>query len=172
MGSIYRRLIRSHFSGRHNSSYSPLDFARDLLSQSWPAFLTSLLLLRILECLRCARSDFWTYCQVRLRGPRGCGPYRCAPLPGRLCEPVAGPYARKNRRGDPPPAQRISKSRSPLLTTTILVFGKTVPAIHRTIFPGFERDFALLFAIGTDGLMHLSRTSIVSSILKSHAISP
>jgi hypothetical protein len=54
------------------------------------------------------------------------------------------------------------------LATALFVLGKTIPAIHWTIFPGFERDFALLFAVGTDGLMHLSRTSVVLSILKSH----
>jgi hypothetical protein len=56
------------------------------------------------------------------------------------------------------------------LTAAIFVLGKTILAIHRTIFSWFERDFALLFAIGTDRLMHFSGTSIVSSILKSHII--
>jgi len=54
----------------------------------------------------------------------------------------------------------------------IFVLGITVPAIHRTVFPRPERDFALLLAIRTDSLMHLSRTSIVSSIFKRHIDSP
>ena len=54
------------------------------------------------------------------------------------------------------------------LTAAIFVLGKTVPAIHWTILPGFKRDFALFFAVGTDGLMHLSRTSAILSVLKSH----
>ena len=65
--------------------------------------------------------------------------------------------------------QTNSRPGNIFLTTAIFVLGKTVLAIHRTIFPGFERDFALLFAVRTDGLMHLSWTSIVSSILKSHS---
>jgi hypothetical protein len=59
-----------------------------------------------------------------------------------------------------------------ILATAIFVLGKTVPAIHRAIFSWFERNFAFLFTIGADSLMHLSGTSIVSSILKSHIISP
>lgn len=51
------------------------------------------------------------------------------------------------------------------------MLGKTFPAIHRTIFSGFERNFALFFAVRTDGFMHLSRTSVVSSILKIHVLS-
>ena len=58
------------------------------------------------------------------------------------------------------------------LTTAIFVLGKAVPAIHRTVFSGFEGNFAFLFAIGTDSLVHLSGSSVKSSILKSHIISP
>jgi hypothetical protein len=58
------------------------------------------------------------------------------------------------------------------LTTAFFVLGETVPAIHWTIFPGLERDFAFLFAVCTHGLMHLSWTSVVASILKTHIISP
>jgi hypothetical protein len=61
-----------------------------------------------------------------------------------------------------------SRPRSIFLSTAIFMLGKAVPAIHRTIFPGFKRNFALLFTVCTDGLMHLSRTSVISSILKSH----
>jgi hypothetical protein len=53
------------------------------------------------------------------------------------------------------------------LTTAIFVLGKTIPAVHWTIIPGFKRDFAFFFAVGADSLMHLSWTSIVLSILKS-----
>jgi len=42
------------------------------------------------------------------------------------------------------------------LANGIFMLWKTIPAIHRTILPGFERDFALFFAVGTYGLMHLS----------------
>jgi|WetSurSiteA1Bulk_404760.scaffolds.fasta_scaffold05146_5 hypothetical protein len=69
-----------------------------------------------------------------------------------------------------PDCQTYSRPRNIFLTTAIFVLGKTVLAIHGTIFPGFKRDFAFLFAVRTDGLMHLSRTSIVSSILKSHGL--
>jgi hypothetical protein len=48
------------------------------------------------------------------------------------------------------------------------MLGKTIPAINRTIIPGFERNLALFFAVGTDGLMHLSRTSIELPVLEGH----
>jgi hypothetical protein len=54
------------------------------------------------------------------------------------------------------------------LASAFFVLGKTIPAIHGAIVPGFKRNFAFLFAVGTDSLKHLSRTSIELSILKSH----
>ena len=68
-------------------------------------------------------------------------------------------------------SRRLS-ARKNLLATAVFVLGKTVPAIHWTVFSGFERNFTLLFAVRTDSFMHLSRTPVVSSILKSHVISP
>jgi hypothetical protein len=55
-----------------------------------------------------------------------------------------------------------------VLTTAVFVLGKAVPAIHWTVFSGLERNFTLFFAIRTDCFMHLSWTSIISSILKTH----
>jgi hypothetical protein len=50
------------------------------------------------------------------------------------------------------------------------MLGITVPAIHRTVLSGFERNFTLLFAVRADGFMHLSRTSVVSSFLEIHVL--
>jgi hypothetical protein len=58
------------------------------------------------------------------------------------------------------------------LATSGFVLGITVPAIHGTIISGFERNFALLFAIRTNSLMHFPRTSVIASILKTHTIPP
>ncbi len=71
-----------------------------------------------------------------------------------------------------PDCQTNSRPENTFLTTAVFVLGKTIPAIHRTVFSGLERNFTLLFAVRTDRFMHLSRTSVVSSILKSHVISP
>jgi len=57
-----------------------------------------------------------------------------------------------------------------LATAVIFVLGKTVPAIHGTVFSGLERNFALLFAVRADSLMHLSRPPVVSSVLKRHIL--
>ena len=59
-----------------------------------------------------------------------------------------------------------------LLTAAILVLWKTISAINRTIFSGFKGNFTLFFAVRTDSFVHLSRTSVISSVLKSHSISP
>jgi hypothetical protein len=63
-----------------------------------------------------------------------------------------------------------SRPRNLLLTTAIFMLGITVLAIYRTIFPGFERNFTLLFTVRTNSLKHLSRTSVVLSILKRHSL--
>lgn len=69
-----------------------------------------------------------------------------------------------------PDFQTNSRPRDIFLTTAIFVLGKTVPAIHWTVFSGLKRNFALLFAVRTDCFMHLSRTPVVFSILESHVL--
>jgi hypothetical protein len=85
-------------------------------------------------------------------------------------KPAAVVGVKGSRQSPKGAAQQHWIAETPLLAAAIFVLGKTLPAIHWTVFPGFERDFALFFAVGADGLMHLSRTSIVLSILKSHLV--
>jgi hypothetical protein len=68
------------------------------------------------------------------------------------------------------PIVRRTTGQETFLATAVFVLGIAVPAIHWSVFSGFERNFALLFTIRTDGFMHLSRTSVVSSILKTHVL--
>ena len=42
---------------------------------------------------------------------------------------------------------------------------KTLPAVNRSPFGGFERDFAFFPTFRTDDLIHLSRTMVVSAIV-------
>ena len=59
----------------------------------------------------------------------------------------------------------------PFLTAAIFALGVTVFAVNRTVFPGFEGNFALFFAIRTNRFVHLPRPSVIST-LKSHTLSP